>query len=192
MLILRFIAVLPKIQAGTACWADPEIYLPAIAAVCGLILVLVPSIRWCKRKYRARALFYVYYEPERSHRRNECAIRASGNIQRIPVTLVMNLETNVEFVSLKFEGEGQIPTIKSLDDWEREQEKKPANVVVDSTTDGKWYWHYSSPWHRLKKARITIGINCLAKDPCMGQLIVGLTTSSDGDKRKSLPFAVYE
>jgi len=196
LLILQFIPVVSSIQNGTVEWTDPRVYLTAIAAGCGVILVLIALIKglvrlieWHNRKRRIKPLFHAYYEPELGKREELYTIKASKDIQQIPITLVTCLDTKVEFISIAFEDGERIPVIKGLYDWQRKDGRHQINVFLKEIK-GTWYWEYGSPWHQPRKARITIGICCLAETSFSGRLMISMTTSSDGDKCKRLPFIV--
>ena len=102
----------------------------------------------------------------------------------------MALETHVEFVAILFDGQGTAPVIKGLNDWQW----KSIPHYIDQYTlpddlEGRWYWRYETPEHRLRRARITIGINFLATDWFDGYLVTRLTCV-DGGKEQKLPFKV--
>ncbi len=85
-----------------------------------------------------------------------------------------------------------MPVIKNLDDWQWGQGRIPEYVnryELPNDPEGRWYWEYRTPRHRLKKARLTIGIDFLATDYFDGYLVFRLTCE-DGSKKQRLPFKV--
>ena len=196
LLIIQFIPRLAETQQD-ASWGDPSIYLSLLAAIFGGILVgfgVIPIIGRIRRKCRAKTLFEVTSKEYKDIANSGCVVEASNKPQILSLSIFMKLNTQVQHISITFEGnegtENTKPIIQRLYDWQRDDNGLPNNVDAHSIKDGKWLWEYVSPWPRLKGSKVTIGIEYRAKNPFNGKLVIGVTTPSDGDKARSLPFIV--
>lgn len=140
-------------------------------------------------------LFTIEHQPTPDDHFTKYASREVGS-HYMSLTARMALDTQVVFVSLRFDGEGQRPKIKALDDWQFPQRgRRPHNVVRPyemTTGDGRtvWYWAYNSPHYRLEDSRITIGVQFEAEAPFVGDLHVAITTTSDGAKTHAFPVRI--
>jgi hypothetical protein len=170
-------------------WSFGDIVQAVIAAI--VVIAGVPTVlRWLVKKQQKHSLF----KPEYQHSQTSIAfnheVEASQNSQYVQLTLRMSLDTHVEFISIRFEGQGTLPVIKDLDDWQ--WKKKPyflERYELPEDPMGRWYWRYDFPEHRLRKSRITIGMKFLATDYFDGHIVVSLTCV-DGAKDHALPFKV--
>lgn len=164
----------------------------AVAVILFIIAILPSAVPLAVRKYRMRALFWPEYQPSQVAHALEWATDAKSEQQRLQITLRLALETHVEFIAIRFEGAGTLPTIGGLDDWQWAGNGKAPSISaypVPGAGDGRWYWHYTTPNHRFRNARITIGMDYLATGYFDGNLVFEMTTSH-GKKDQRLPFTV--
>ena len=162
-------------------------------------LFLLGALPWVLprafKAWRLKKLFTLEYQPSQDASALQHRVDASHIQQRVPITIRMTLDCYVEFVALYFEGHGTLPVIQSLDDWQWGRGGRPPQVyppyTVPNDPRGTWYWQYQSPHHRLKHARITIGIDYLATDYFDGHLVVRITTTG-GARMHTLPFSVLK
>ena len=193
------------IQEETRNWA-------IIAGVFSIIVVVLAGVQvylaWAERRHRQRVQRQQAYEatqlealraelftlehqptPDTSLQEVVCTPLPKGQIANLTIRMI--LETYVEFLSIRFEGTGDIPRITGLGDWEGIGGAAPPHVEVHLLVNGRYFWRYNSPEHRLAGSRITIAVYYEAHEPFDGELVVGLT-SRDGDKETSLLFRCYE
>jgi hypothetical protein len=146
-----------------------------VAAAIAVISAFVISIRWLWHRFRLINAFKVYYEPVTDIIKCSYIAEASPDPQYLQVTLRMNTELNVEFVWIQFRGNGEIPTIKSLYDWNWGIGRKSPTINTYPVQGGTWYWHNYPPLRRTSGGRIKIGIEYVATQPFEGKLEFGLT-----------------
>jgi hypothetical protein len=169
---------------------DPITWDSAVAVILFLIVALPPFIFWLIKKHRKRTSFRPEYQLSQEVSVFKYETYASQKPQYTQLTLRMTFETYVEFVALLFDGQGTLPVINRLDDWQRKHAPHYVEAYsLPNDPEGRWYWEYETPRHRFKKSRITIGINFLATDYFDGYLVIRLTCK-DGSKEQRLPFKV--
>ena len=173
---------------------DPITWDSVIAVILFLLAVSIPSIKWLITRHRKRTFF----EPEYQHTQNThdstYTTTASDNEQNVQTSVVMAVECHVEFIGIVFEGKGTLPKITGLYDWQWKGEEVPPWIKAysldeEKDPEGRWFWYYLTPFHRLKDSRITIGISYLATDYFEGHILYGLNCK-EGKKRQYLPFNV--
>ena len=104
----------------------------------------------------------------------------------------MALESNLEFIALRFEGRGNEPSFDRLLYFNRK--KIPRNVYVDypeeSAPDTRVYWNYEgSRHHRMGNGRVHIGAQLMAMGRYDGNLVIEMT-ASEGEKVRKIPIEV--
>jgi hypothetical protein len=187
-------------NGGLPFWRDPVFVIPTSLIIIGIVVTCIlawPSFRQAReerrnrqeREEKAKTLFFFWAESGIQEGGKE--IVASEQERYIPLVLVMNLETEVRFVFLGFQGDGDYPVIIDLGDSERIDNAKPSNVDAYRNKNGRWFWQYESPWPRTEFSRITIGIKYKARNPFRGKMIIGVSTV-DGKKEKEVPFVVVD
>jgi hypothetical protein len=156
--------------------------------------LIITTWKFANKSMGKRTLFTPMYQDSKDAIAFNHQTEASDKQQRVEVTLRMALETHVEFVAVLFRGEGTIPTIQSLDDWQYGIGNRPDYISISNPindTESRFWWRYKTPEHRNKSSRITIGINYLATDYFNGHLEFQMTTI-DGAKDHPLPFKVIK
>ena len=131
----------------------------AIAAIIGatvaVVLITFGIGRWAYRKYKRSHPFRVKCEGIDN-------IKAKAEVQHLETTLFIDTELTIEFIQVKFDGDGIKPTIKRLYDWNLLDKDTPIRVYAHPVQDGSWYWEYLLPFRRMAKSRITIGVEYIA------------------------------
>lgn len=186
-------AVISVLCARTLTDAGSWAAIVAAAVVVGGLIF--GFVRWMIRTFREQVLFRAEYQHSEQLSVFTHEVDASSSLQRVQITLRMRMNTFVEFVALVFNGNGTLPEIKGLDDWVWGEGKMDSNIrtypVPYAPQKGTWYWRYSSPQHRFRRSRITIGMNFLATDWFDGYLEFQMT-SQDAPKIQRLPFKVIK
>jgi hypothetical protein len=144
-------------------------------------------IRWLYRRTKLSNPFEAYYESELDKIEYQYIGFASPKPQQCQIALRMKTMVKVEFVVVYFQGEGNIPTINKLYEWNIGYGEIPYNVHTHPTKDkSRYFWHYDTSLLRNNKDRIRIGIEFQANDYFNGDLIVELkTTETRKDKKLS-------
>jgi hypothetical protein len=164
---------------------QPASWDSIVAVILFLLAVSIPSISWAIGRYRKHTLFKL-------ENTLPFVIEACQELQHLNLTLVMELETYLEFISFRFEGKGGRPIIQGLYDWQRGTNNIPTYAYVDhleNDEQGRWYWNFKTQWHRKRHTKITIGITYLATDSFEGHLVLGMG-SKDEYKHNWFKFTV--
>jgi hypothetical protein len=161
-----------------------------------LIVGLVKLIQISVFSYKKHSLFKPEYQHTQNTHDHEYTTDVSNDEQYVRTTLRMGPECNVEFVGILFEGIGTLPVITGVYDWQWGKGKIPPYVLSyplpkEEDPEGRWYWRYKTPEHRLKNTRITLGITFMATDHFTGHIIFGVNCK-EGAKRQKLPFKVIK
>jgi len=171
---------------------DWGIIASIISAAILIAGTLYAVFRWGIRKIQIKNPYDVYYEPEIDAIKHNMIVNASRDSKYLQVTLRVKTEVNVERVSLKFEGVGEIPQIKNLYDWNWGLGITDPSIFTFPVADGSWYWRYNSPIRRFRNSRIKIGIRYIAINSFSGELKIGFTAAPGESRYKSLLFEVRE
>lgn len=161
-----------------------------------LIAGVYALIGWAINVVGKRTFFLPEYQHTQETHDFKYTAVASQQEQYIQTSIVMTVECNVEFLGIVFEGEGTLPKITGLYDWQLAGRKthewiKTYTLAEDKDYKGRWYWYYMTPHHRFKKTRITIGISYLATDSFNGHILFAISCK-EGTKRQELPFTVIK
>jgi hypothetical protein len=168
-------------------WAS---IVSAIILVAGTIWAVS---KWICRIKQLRNPFDVYYKSKKD---KYMSTLASSDTQSVQITLQIKTEVIVEHVSLKFDGEGTVPSIDSLWDWNfgdfSDDPNKDPNIFIHPVKDGTWYWKYISQFRRFKGKEVKIGIRYKAPAKFAGNLIIIFTAAPAKEIMKLLSFEVKE
>ncbi len=163
----------------------------SFVAVGLFLIVIVPSIIiWCKRRCERRVLFKPQYQLSDTGFALSHKVEASEDTQDVQLTLKMGMETHVEFIALLYDGQGTLPVIQTLYDWQRDKKGLPHFIHAEPVKE-RFYWRYDFPEHRHKGSRITIGISYKATEYFKGCLVIQLSCT-DGFKEQRLPFIIFK
>lgn len=167
---------------------EPITWDSAVAVGLFLVATIPPLVIWVVKKNRKGRIFEPVYQLSDTGTAITHKAEATEDIQHFQLTLKMIMETHVEFVALMFDGQGTLPLIHKLYDWQRDKKDRPHYVNTEKVKE-RFYWRYDFPEHRLKGSRITIGCEYKAKEYFEGYMIIQLTCT-DGFKEQKLPFKI--
>ena len=136
-----------------------------------------------KRKSILKDPFEVYSEPYPNKIEK---VLKPASAQYLQITLKFKTTVNVLSIGLRFEKDDEpLSEIRILDlnDWQRSDNKRPANVnEPHEIKNGTWFWEYKERHNRDTNSRITIGIKYETSTMLNGQLRIALScieTSKD-------------
>jgi hypothetical protein len=85
---------------------------------------------------------------------------------------------------------GELPLIKGLFDWYRQEQPQPNDLIVEQMIDGAWYWRYPAGRLCYKDTQTMVAIKCMPPETFSGVLRFTVTFSEAPRKIIDMPFTV--